>query len=129
LDFITHRLSLESVRLVVLKYHYKATANALGKRAVRLLLGLGILNRASPLTLLQMRMLARYSYSIVLLLLLPLVVVFPNASVGLHLSDVTTGETIQSGWIADGGELHGRLQQLHVCIWPSEFPVDLLAIL
>ena len=55
------RLLLESVHLVVLKYHYKATLNVLGKRVVRLLLGPGIPSHASPLMLLQMRMSARYS--------------------------------------------------------------------
>lgn len=37
-----------------------------------------------------------------------------------HTSNVT-GEVVQSGWLAHGGELRGRLQQLHVCLWPSEF--------
>lgn len=31
-----------------------------------------------------------------------------------------TGETIQSGWAAHGWQLHGRIQQLYVCLWPSE---------
>lgn len=62
-----------------------------------------------------MRILARYSLRLLLLLFF-LAIVF--ACRELRLSDVT-GETIQSSWIAHGGELHGRLQQLHVRIWPG----------
>jgi hypothetical protein len=31
------------------------------------------------------------------------------------------GETLQSGRIADGGELHSWLQQLYVCVWPGRY--------
>jgi hypothetical protein len=34
---------------------------------------------------------------------------------------VFPGEALQSGRITNGGELHGWLQQLYVCLWPGRY--------